>query len=400
MNFAKDAIENFKEESDKRFANVCLIMFCMMALISFLGLLGVYNFNLSNWTIATCIVSLVVYILPAFFYILLDYHNDYIRYSLLGLLCLQTGLLYTVFSYHSVMLFVFPLVISLLFCNRRYVWYTICFTLPIIIISHYLALVLDIIPNEPLGTVLGVTIYGVIPRTLEFIALSFVCLYVSTKTRNLVYLLADKTEELLKDQKELMLSLSQVIEAQVEKNDMHIVRVAEYTAILCIGMGYSEEDTWKASLASMIHDVGNLYIPKEILLKPDKLTEEEFDIVKNHIEYGFEILENGHSELMDLAKVIALEHHERWDGLGYLHKRGEEINKFARCVALADVFDTLMNRRPYKEKYTEQAAYLEIVTDKGKHFDPRLVDVFACHYKDFLEISRKYPNPEDKSNNR
>ena len=169
-------------------------------------------------------------------------------------------------------------------------------------------------------------------------------------------------------------------------------RVAEYTAVLCRSMGYNEEESWKISLASMMHDVGKIMIPESILEKPGKLTGEEFDVVKKHILYGKQMLETSPGELFHISAEIAYQHHERWDGTGYMGLKGEQIVCYARCAALADVFDALVSRRSYKEPWTPEAAYEEIVSQSGKQFDPDVVEAFVTNFDQFVEITRRYPD--------
>lgn len=391
MSFSKNTINEYKADIDKKFSYSCLIMIIFIALCAILNAFGMFGIKSSIIYICSAVAT-VICLIPSAVYLLFDYHERWVRFTILGLLCFQAGFYYCVMSYHAVMIFIFPLLISMIFNDKRYVIFTMGVQIPILIASHYIAWAIKLVPNDPLINSNDVLLYGIFPRLVIYLAVGLFSLFATSRTRKLIEDLGKKNDELYEEEKEIILALSQIIEGQVEKRGNHIVRVSLYTAILCKGMGYNDEDTFKASLASMLHDVGNIEIPQEILLKEDKLTPIEYEKVKEHVQRGYELLNGSQSELMELAKVIAHEHHERWDGQGYLKMKGEAINRFARCVTLADVFDTLMNRRPYREKFTEQSAYLEIVTDKGTHFDPRLVDVFAVHYKEFLEIARKYPS--------
>lgn len=142
----------------------------------------------------------------------------------------------------------------------------------------------------------------------------------------------------------------------------------------------------------MMHDVGKLMIPESILEKPGKLTSQEFEIVKKHTEYGKRMLETSPGELFHISAQIAHQHHEKWDGSGYMGIRGEDIARYARCVTLADVFDALVSRRSYKEPWPPQQAYEEILSQRGKQFDPEVVDAFAAHFDEFMEITNRYPD--------
>ena len=182
-----------------------------------------------------------------------------------------------------------------------------------------------------------------------------------------------------------------------EHTGTHVKRVALYTDIICKGLGMSDEESWKVSQASKMHDVGKIIVPLEILEKPGKLTPEEFEIVKKHTDYGKKMLENSPGELMQLGAIIAYQHHERWDGTGYHGMKGEEIHPAARCVALADVFDALVSRRPYKEVWSLEKVKEEIAAQRGKQFAPDVVDVFLREFDKFEKICESV-KPYDTEN--
>ncbi len=155
----------------------------------------------------------------------------------------------------------------------------------------------------------------------------------------------------------------------------------------------------------MLHDVGKVAISDTILKKKGKLTNEEFKIMKFHTIYGARLFENSLSEVDIISKEIALNHHEKWDGTGYpgyidnifadkikfgKSKKGEEIPIFARIVALADVYDALISERVYKSKWSEEEAKSYILAQRGKHFDPEVVDAFFEIYDVILAIREKY----------
>ena len=235
---------------------------------------------------------------------------------------------------------------------------------------------LKVVPDEPLVTLKGTIFYGVIPRVIEFFAIAIVCYFISKQIERLIQTLANKNRELYEDQENLILALSQIIEEKSENTGQHVRRVAAYTELLCKSLGYSNEESWKIGLASMMHDVGKIMIPEEILEKPGKLTKEEFDIVKKHTQYGRRMLEKSPGELFHISTMIADQHHEKWDGTGYAGLSGEDISPFARCAALADVFDALVSKRCYKEAFSFDKAFEIIKNDSGSHFDTKLTEVF------------------------
>lgn len=391
MNFSKKIINEYKENADKRVAFVCRLMVGFMILVGFLNLIGV--FKIAPFPLFLTVgISIINFLLPTIFYTFFKLRSKKIRYFILGILVFQSGFQYATLSYHTIIMLVFPLVIACLYNEKKYVVFTAVLTIPMIIISHICAYYLKIVPDEPLVTLKGTILYGILPRTIEFGAIAVICYFIAVRIQMLVKTLATKNEELYKDQENLITSLSQIIENKSEKTGKHVKRVAEYTAILCKSLGYSEEECWKISLASMMHDVGKIMIPENILEKPAKLTPQEFNEVKKHTLYGKKMLETSTGELFSISSKIAYQHHEKWDGTGYLGFTGEEIDKASRCVALADVFDALVSRRSYKEAWTPEAAYDEIVSQSGKQFDPQVVNAFIQNFDKFIEITKRYPD--------
>lgn len=393
MSFSDKIIKEYNEDADSRVAFVCRLMIGFMMLVGLLNILGIFKIELFS-LLFTVGASILILFLPTLFNSFLKISNAGTRFFILALLVFQSFLQYSVLSYHTILMLIFPLAISCLYNERRYVLFTASLSIPMVVISHLIAFQLKIVPDEPLVTLRGTILYGIIPRSIQLGAIATICYFISLRTEKLVSTLASKNEELYEDQENLILSLSQIIENKSENTGQHVKRVAEYTEVLCKGLGYSDEESWKISLASMMHDVGKIMIPESILEKPGKLTDEEFKTIKNHIRYGKKMLEGSPGELFNLSTDIAYQHHERWDGTGYMGIKGEEISPAARCVALADVFDALVSRRAYKAPWTPEKAYDEIVSQSGKHFDPAVVESFKQNFDKFLEIMKRYPDEE------
>jgi len=167
----------------------------------------------------------------------------------------------------------------------------------------------------------------------------------------------------------------------------HIVRMARYSALIAEKLGLPARDVQNILYAAPMHDVGKIGIPDSILLKPGKLTTEEFEIMKSHTTIGAKILGNSEAEILKIAAQIALSHHEKWNGKGYPQNlSGNEIPLFGRIVGLADVFDALTSKRPYKDPFPAEVAFEIIMEDRGKHFDPDVVDVFLENIDEVLQI--------------
>lgn len=198
-------------------------------------------------------------------------------------------------------------------------------------------------------------------------------------------------KEIEKTQKEILYLLGEVTEARSEETGNHVKRVSEYCRILAEKYGLSKRETMLITMAAPIHDIGKVAIPDKILMKPGKLTPEEFDIVKTHTTIGYNILKNSNRDILKSAAIIAHQHHERYNGKGYPRGlKGEEIHIFGRIAAVADVFDALGSPRVYKKPWVIEDILNYFRQEKGKHFDPVLVDILFDNLDEFLEIKEKY----------
>lgn len=192
-------------------------------------------------------------------------------------------------------------------------------------------------------------------------------------------------------QAETIFRLARMVEFRDEETGHHLNRMSSYCEILARRMGFSDEQCERMRLASQLHDVGKVAIPDGILLKPGKLTTEEFEIVKGHAQKGFEMLSGSASEVVQLGASIARTHHERWDGSGYPHGlTGEEIPVEGRIAAVADVFDALTSDRVYRSALPVKSALAMMRSERGRHFDPAMLDSFLGALDDVESIRRAY----------
>ncbi|SCK25560.1 HD domain-containing phosphohydrolase [Vogesella sp. LIG4] len=172
---------------------------------------------------------------------------------------------------------------------------------------------------------------------------------------------------------------------------MHIWRMAAYCSYLARLAGWPEDEVERIELAAPMHDTGKIGIPDRILKAPRQLNDAEWQIMKTHSRIGYDILCRGHSPLFALAAQIALSHHERWDGSGYPQGlAGAAIPECGRIVALADVFDALTTKRPYKQPWSIETAAAEIALGDGRHFDPQLVALFSANLDGFAAIKHDW----------
>lgn len=205
-------------------------------------------------------------------------------------------------------------------------------------------------------------------------------------------------EEIVETQKEAIYTLGEAVESRSEETGFHVKRVGDFCYLLAQKYGLDQETAKLIRMAAPMHDVGKIGIPDAILNKPGKLTPEEFEIIKTHTTIGHDILKGSKQRILTTAAIIALEHHERWDGFGYPKGlKGEQINILARITKVADVFDALSCKRVYKDAW-ELDQVLELFRkDRGSHFDPALVDLLLHNLNDFLEVSQTHHNPKNES---
>ena len=184
--------------------------------------------------------------------------------------------------------------------------------------------------------------------------------------------------ELKASQLEAVERLGLASEYRDEETGLHIKRISEYCRLMGIHIGFSTEENETFAIASTMHDIGKIGIPDRLITKPEKLTEEEWVIMKTHTTIGHELLSGSNSEILQVAAVIALTHHEKWDGTGYPKGlKEEEIPIEGRVVCICDMFDNLVSKRPYKESWSIEDSLNEIRRESGISFDPRLVAIFA-----------------------
>ncbi|MCK5001494.1 MAG: two-component system response regulator [Gammaproteobacteria bacterium] len=203
----------------------------------------------------------------------------------------------------------------------------------------------------------------------------------------------DQTQQINKTRLQIIQRLGRAAEYKDDDTGLHVIRMSQYSHILGLAAGMSETEADMLMNAAPMHDIGKIGIPDSILKKPGKLDDNEFDIMKTHCEIGAEILGEDTSELLQLARVVALTHHEKWNGDGYPNGlAGEEIPRVGRIVAIADVFDALTSARPYKDAWTVEDAVelLQSTSGAGAHFDSQLVTLFVDALPEILEIKEQF----------
>jgi putative two-component system response regulator len=209
-------------------------------------------------------------------------------------------------------------------------------------------------------------------------------------------LLAKAVGRIRRSSLEMIVRLSRAAEYKDDDTGAHVLRMSNYSAAVAERLGWDRDDVTDLLHAAPMHDVGKIGIPDNVLLKPGKLDDDEWKIMRRHCRMGYDILANSEVPLIQLAATVAITHHEKWDGNGY--PRGldkHNIPMAGRIVAIADVFDALTTRRPYKEPFSLEKSFAIIREGRGTHFDPEVVDAFFEVESRILEIKEKY---SDKKN--
>jgi putative two-component system response regulator len=192
-------------------------------------------------------------------------------------------------------------------------------------------------------------------------------------------------------QAETIFRLARMVEFRDEETGQHVHRMSAYCEILARQIGYSPDDAERLRLASQLHDVGKVAVPDSVLLKPGKLTAEEFEIIKGHADAGHEMLLGSSSEIVRLGGVIAHTHHERWDGSGYPRGLGgETIPQEGRIAAIGDVFDALTSDRVYRAALPVKSAVKMMRDERDRHFDPELLDAFFLAQPEIELVRQQY----------
>lgn len=200
-----------------------------------------------------------------------------------------------------------------------------------------------------------------------------------------------RVDELQQTRLQIIQCLGRAAEYRDNETGLHVVRMSHYSRILALAAGLGEARAEEIMNAAPMHDIGKIGIPDAVLLKAGPLDETERSIMQEHVRMGAEILGEHDSPLLRMARSIALAHHEKYDGSGYpAGLAGEAIPIEARIVAIADVFDALTSVRPYKKAWTVDDAIALLQREKGRHFDPVLVDLFIDRLAAILEIRERY----------
>ncbi|HXE37767.1 MAG TPA: two-component system response regulator [Azonexus sp.] len=271
------------------------------------------------------------------------------------------------------------------------------------------------IEDEQLGLEVGAVDYitkPISPPIVKARVRTHLALY--DQSRELERMVRQRTHELITTRQQIIRRLGRAAEFKDNETGNHVLRMSHYARLIADAHGLGEEATNILFSTAPMHDIGKIGIPDSILLKPGKLNAEEWKVMHQHPIMGAEIIGAHENELLETARVIALSHHEKWDGSGYPSGlKGEDIPLAGRIVAIADVFDALLSVRPYKPAFSPEQSLALMDTQIGRHFDPELMvsfkralpeifrikDIYADEYGALTDLEFKIQELNDEQNN-
>lgn len=306
-----------------------------------------------------------------------------------------TTILLSVYSFYALPMLIFPILLASLYYNRTLVLYTSLYmSVGIVLAALSLVYFKDSIYMFQINDYVDSLLYYAVPNILIMFGMSTIAYFIVGRNSNMINTAIETAITMENNQKGLIYAFAEISESKSKFTGEHIKRVAAYMKVLGKASGFDDDYVDKLSTASMMHDIGKLMISEEILDKPDKLTDDEYQIMRNHVLYGDALLEKCPGKMMHLARILAKEHHERWDGTGYLGMKGEEIAYISRLVAVCDVFDALTSDRYYKKGWSLEDTYNEIIKLSNTHFDPQVVKLFAENFSKFKEVYNNIPDKQ------
>lgn len=373
---------------------------CMRVIVLILLLTFVYTYFFTDIDDLLLFVffgiSVIVALIPTLVINVFKFNKSPLtKHIVITCICIIACLMLTLLSTYAFPIMLFPILMASLYYNQTLVLFTSLLMSCVIMISNVLSVRYhDLFIGNPYTTISDAMIGFAVPHIAIIFGMSVVAYSIVQRNSKMINSAINIAYNMENNQKGLIYSFAEISESKSKFTGEHIKRVAAYMRVMGKASGFSDEYVDKLATASMMHDIGKLMISEEILDKPDKLTDEEYQIMKNHVLYGEALLKNCPGEIMHLACVLAKEHHERWDGTGYLGMKGEEISYIARLMAVCDVYDALTSDRYYKKGWSVEDTFNEIVRLSGKHFDPAVIKLFIQNADEFKKIHDSIPDKQ------
>ena len=380
-------------EADEIIAKAAEIAAAVLLAVCFMNYLDII-FRIDKYlTFIGCFTSVIFLCIPCVLINKLKNKKTTLRYGILICILIAATIMYAFFTYHASLAFILPMVIASFYADKAIYIFTVVLSYFSIIIGNIGSIWLAVDTSEHRNTLEEVVYKAILPTALYYTVVAIIE-YMSIKRSNdhisQIYYNAINLEashdEMRRSQEELVYAIAEISESSSSQTGSHIKRVSKCAKIFGKYICKDELECEYFSVASMLHDVGKLMIPNSLIEKKGALTDEEYAVVKSHTDEGRKLLQNTPGRIMEMARNIAYYHHERWDGKGYHHIAGEDIEFFSRYVAVLDVFDALISPRSYKEGWSTEAVYDEIVSQSGKQFAPEAVRLFIKCYPELLEV--------------
>jgi len=399
-------IKKNEQEANVVVAKTMLITFGVFTLVYILNLIGVFVVDALLMNIAYFVgsVSLIAPSLINYFH---KTESRKLKYIYVSLAALYLMIVVSILTYHSVVFYVFPIAIGGLYFSKQVTRFASVLTAIVTVCGQYIVFFVGVIDkNSP--DLYALTIYGILPRLLILIALAALLELMTNRTSALLKEDAENFEHQEKYSRNMMYGFATLVENRDENTGGHIKRTSIYAELLAAKLRekgiYSdiidEKFIKSLSMVAPLHDVGKIAIPDNILCKPGKLTDEEFDIMKSHSAKGGEIIKETFSEIADedygkMAYEVARYHHEKWNGRGYPEGlSGADIPLPARIMAVADVFDAVSEKRCYRDAMPIEKCF-EIISDGiDRDFDPVIAETFIEMRDTIISIRDKEKSTE------
>ena len=371
---------------------------CLRVVVYFLAVFYAYLLILKDynmWILSVSFGAAVIFaLIPAIMISVFKLESRKLtQHVMLWCTVIVSVILITELNYSGYPFIMFPLLLASLYYNRTFVLYASLLMSAGILASAVVQIEIpDIVLNPIFYEYDARFAEMIIPLIMIEITMSFVAFFIVDRNSLLIDKYIDSAATMRENENYLIYAFSEISENKSKETGEHIRRVAEYMKVLGLASGFDREYCEKLAAGAMMHDIGKLMIPEEILDKPSRLTDDEYQIMKNHVLYGEALLKDCPGEIMRIASILAKEHHERWDGKGYLGMKGQEIAYISRLISVCDVFDALTTARSYKKSWTVDEAYNEIVNNSGTQFDPSVVRLFIAKFDEFREIHDRIPD--------
>ena len=385
----KEILNENEKQANRIVAKVMSTTFLIFTLIYLLNLIGVFVIDTVIMSIAY-IGSSILLLLPTLLTYLLKIEKPYVKYINVISAMIFVTLLSITLTYHVVVIYVYPIAIASLYFSKKLNVFATGITVVGVSVGQILAFYLDTPKDDNFSNMYEVIVWGIIPRGLVLIAIAIIFTMLCTRTVALLTKLVKAVEGISKYHNEMVMGFATLVENKDGSTGGHIKRTSLYVKLLAEELkrrGLYEDTLTNAYMenlckAAPMHDIGKIAVPDSILQKPGRLTEEEFETMKQHSVRGGEIIRETFGNLEDkaytqMAYEVARHHHEKWNGKGYPDGlKRKEIPLAARIMAIADVFDAVSEKRCYRDAMPLDKCFDIILEGSGQDFEPILVEVF------------------------